>query len=388
MTRNAPGGLRFGMFAVCVIRDGSPDLAGKPKELYTVLVTFSDVQARDTDKGYPYRTALAKAMGCSTKTVDRATAALEKMGLVTTHRRKLPGSSENDANRYELHDGWLIQGMEPGPDVPPQLVARYGHLIPGFDVEAFLGGGDTSVATPGDMGVATGGDMGVAQSRDLLQEPSSRTNVPDGRRPSTGSRGRASGGFAASGKTNPPPLTREQHQQAAGFFQALPKELADLVPANPPSNLKAAVLEALAAGRPQERTAQQLVDFRLLPKWNKHYASTDAAGPIERPVGVLIAMLRRDAECGDARCDERTNVDTGQPCRACEVRGVDKRAERAAEEPVRPLGRPVATAPPRAPVRRLAGPVPPPREAPMTEVSDQQRVLARQALLNRTRTPR
>lgn len=147
VTRNAPGGLRFGMFAVCVIRDGSPDLAGKPKELYTVLVTFSDVQARDTDKGYPYRTALAKAMGCSTKTVDRATAALEKMGLVTTHRRKLPGSSENDANRYELHDGWLIQGMEPGPDVPPQLVARYGHLIPGFDVEAFLGVG-TPVSPP------------------------------------------------------------------------------------------------------------------------------------------------------------------------------------------------------------------------------------------------
>jgi hypothetical protein len=108
-----------------------------------------------------------------------------------------------------------------------------------------------------------------------------------------------------------PSLTREQHQQADAFFQALPKQLADLVPDNPPSNLKAAVLEALAVGRPQERTPQQLVDFRLLPKWNKHYASRDAAGPIERPVGVLIAMLRRDAECGDGRCDERTNVDTG-----------------------------------------------------------------------------
>jgi hypothetical protein len=345
------------MFAVCVIRDGSPDLAGKPKELYTVLVTFSDVQARDTDKGYPYRTALAKAMGCSTKTVDRATAALEKMGLVTTHRRKLPGSSENDANRYELHDGWLIQGMEPGPDVPPQLVARYGHLIPGFDVDAFLGGGDTHVATLGDMGVATGGDMGVAQSRDFTQEPSSRTNVPDGRRPSTsGSRERASGGFAASGKTNPPPMTREQHQQAAAFFQALPKQLADLVPDNPPSNLKTAVLEALAVGRPQERTAQQLVDFRLLPKWNKHYASTDVAGPLERPVGVLIAMLRRDTECGDFRCDERTNVDTGEPCRSCGERAVDKRAERtvpavqdrpqtARVEPRKAPERPTYTAP-------------------------------------------
>ncbi|MGE5594708.1 MAG: hypothetical protein ACM3S1_01585, partial [Hyphomicrobiales bacterium] len=148
VTRNAPGGLRFGMFAACVIRDGSPDLAGKPKELYTVLVTFADVQGRDTEKGYPYRTALAAALGCSTKTVDRAAAALEAIGLVTTRRRKLEGSKENDANLYELHDAWLIHGVEPGPGVPPQLVARYGHLIPGFDVEAFLGGGDMGVATP------------------------------------------------------------------------------------------------------------------------------------------------------------------------------------------------------------------------------------------------
>ncbi|MGW4277306.1 hypothetical protein ACWEGQ_34335, partial [Streptomyces seoulensis] len=27
--------------------------------------------------------------------------------------------------------------------------------------------------------------------------------------------------------------------------------------------------------------------------------------------------LKWDAECGDRRCDERTNVDTGQPCISC-----------------------------------------------------------------------
>jgi hypothetical protein len=153
----------------------------------------------------------------------------------------------------------------------------------------------------------------------------------DGRRPSTGSKASRSSGFAASGKTNPPSHTREQRQQVDAFFQALPKQLADLVPANPPSNLKAAVLEALASGRPEARTPQQLVEYRLLPKWDGHYASRDSAGPLERPVGVLIAMLRRDAECGDARCDERTNVDSGQACRSCEMRAVDRRADRAAE---------------------------------------------------------
>jgi hypothetical protein len=210
----------------------------------------------------------------------------------------------------------------------------------------------------------------------------------DGRRPTTGSRGQGSGGSAASGKTNPPSHTREQRQQVDAFFQALPEQLADLVPANPPSNLKAAILEALAIDRPEARTPQQLVKYRLLPKWDGHYASRDAAGPLERPVGVLIAMLRRDAECGDARCDERTNVDSGQACRSCEMRAVDKRAERVMVEASGTPAPSPAPAPRREPVRRPARPVPPPREAAITEVSEQQRSLVREALMNRSRTPR
>lgn len=335
------------MFATCVIRDGAPDIAGKPKELYTVLVTFSDVQGRDTEKGYPYRTALAAALGCSTKTVDRATAALEEIGLVTTHRRKLPGSRENDANRYELHDGWLIHGVEPSPDVPRQLVARYGHVVPGFDVAAFLGGGDTSVATSGDMGVSTGGDMGVAQSRDLTQEPSSRTTVPDGRRPTTpGSRPSMSGGSAASGKTKPP-FSREERRQYDAFVTALPAPLKALVPKGLPKPLVDAVLAATDPDSPDGRTVEQLIEYRLMPKWDRYYSSKDQAGSIVRPVGVLVRMLQRDAECGDARCDERTNVDTDQPCRSCEQRGVDRRADRQpapqSAEPEKPAAKPAET---------------------------------------------
>jgi hypothetical protein len=155
----------------------------------------------------------------------------------------------------------------------------------------------------------------------------------DGRRPSTGSRGSRGGGSAASGKTNPPSLTREQRQQADAFFQELPPELAALVPARVPQNLGAAVLEALASGQPQERTVRQLIEYRLMPKWHKHYASQDVAGPIRKPVGVLIALLGRNAECGDKRCDERTNVDTAEPCISCGQRSVDKRADRAADMP-------------------------------------------------------
>lgn len=387
------------MFAVCVTRDPDSGLnSGKAKPLYDLLVSFADVSSRDTEKGYPYREALATCLDCSKQTVDRAADYLAKeLGLVTVHRRKVEGKpDENDANLYEIHDAWLIHGVTPPSGTPPQLVARYGHTIPGLDVEAWISehapafdlhawqsgydekmraqaakreeqrgkerarrqkakkrGGVMDDATPagagreggdvmgdargGVMDDVTGGVMGDALSKAGSPEPSSRDDAPsarsaaDGRRPSTGSRGSRAGGFAASGKTKPPSLNREQRQQASAFFKALPQELAALVPDRVPANLATAVLEALAVGQPQERTPQQLIEYRLLPKWHKHYASRDTAGPIEKPVGVLIAMLRWDAECRDDRCDERTNVDNGQACVSCQMRGVDRRADRERE---------------------------------------------------------
>ncbi|MDT0612739.1 hypothetical protein [Streptomyces lancefieldiae] len=141
MSRPGSSGLRFGMFAVCVSRDSDPGLnAGKAKPLYDLLVTYADVGSRDTGQGYPYREALASCLDCSKQTVDRAADYLEKeIGLVTVHRRKVEGKpEENDANLYEIHDAWLIHGVTPPAGTPPQLVARYGHTVPGLDVDAWI----------------------------------------------------------------------------------------------------------------------------------------------------------------------------------------------------------------------------------------------------------
>lgn len=332
--RDGPVGLRFGMFATCVVRDGSGDISGKPKELYILLVTFADVEGRDTDKGYPYRSVLAKALGCSPKTVDRATAALEEIGLVTVIRRKLPGGVENDANRYVLHDGWLIHGVEPSSRVPVQLVERYGSQIRGFDVAAFLEGGrDTVVSTPRDTGDATGRDMGVPQSRAGSPEPSSTDgdapsarSASDGRRPSTGSSKRTKSGFAASGKSSTSPLTPHQGKLIAAVIRQLPDQLRELLPAKLPRNVKLAVLEALAEGESTDRTPEQLVAYRVAPKWWGHYSGLHQAGKLEKPVGAFIRMLKRDKECGNDRCDERADVDTGEPCRFCATAKEDRKA--------------------------------------------------------------
>ncbi|GAX57286.1 hypothetical protein [Streptomyces olivochromogenes] len=149
----------------------------------------------------------------------------------------------------------------------------------------------------------------------------------DGRRPSTGRGSSSAGGSAASGKTKPP-FSRDERAQYDAFVKALPSPLAALVPRGLPDALVRAVLAAVDISSPEGRTVEQLVRYRLMPKWDRYYSSRDQAGPIEKPVGVLVAMLRRDAECGDARCDERTNVDTGQACSACEMRAVDRRADR------------------------------------------------------------
>lgn len=172
--------------------------------------------------------------------------------------------------------------------------------------------------------------------------PSARS-AADGRRPSTGSRGSRGGGSAASGKTKPS-FSREQRRQYDAFVQALPVPLAALAPRGLPRELVNAVLTATDLESPAGRTVQQLVEYRLTPKWDRYYGSLEQAGPIEKPVGVLVAMLRRDAECSDPRCDERTNVDTGLPCISCEQRGVDKRAERA-QEAVREAAPEAAAAP-------------------------------------------
>ncbi|MEV5915739.1 hypothetical protein AB0M00_43515 [Streptomyces chartreusis] len=218
-------------------------------------------------------------------------------------------------------------------------------------------GGHVPPEMGGDVAPETGGHVDPRAGAVTTRTPNymngkdapSARSAADGRRPSTGSRGSRAGGSAASGKTTPS-FSREQRRQYDAFVAALSAPLKALVPNGLPKPLVQAVLDATAPENPAGRTVQQLIEYRLMPKWDRYYSSRDQAGPIEKPVGVLVAMLRHDAECGDARCDERTNVDTGEACRACEQRQTDKRAERLAEasagvpDPA-PLSVPASTVP-------------------------------------------
>ncbi|MGW4270842.1 helix-turn-helix domain-containing protein [Streptomyces seoulensis] len=285
---------------------------------------------------WPSEHRLADDCGTSVSTVARQKRSLKKRGLLKSVRRINPRTGEPISNLSRINLPLLASLGRPARGYDDDMVqqitfeedeGRVGDLLKchsdGYPLS------DRQVPPSKMTGTPCQSD-----SQSLTDPPREPVEIrKDGRRPSTSGRSRrALSGSAASGKTKPPSLTREQRQQVDSLLQALPPQLAELVPANPPANLKAAVLEALAGGQPEERTPQQLVEYRMLPKWNKHYASRDAAGPIRKPVGVFLALLKWDAECGDRRCDERTNVDTGQPCISCGEKSVDRRAERRADQ--------------------------------------------------------
>jgi hypothetical protein len=155
--------------------------------------------------------------------------------------------------------------------------------------------------------------------------------APGRRRQSTGSSPReAAGGSAAPGKSKPGRLTKQQNAAVDAVFALLPEALRTSVPRRA-RGLPQAILEALGAGEPWERTPEQLVQYRVMPRWDLHWASEYYAGKLPTaPIGPLRAMLKRDQLCNDFRCDEHVEVDSGQPCRSCEGKRLNNRGDKAA----------------------------------------------------------
>lgn len=153
--------------------------------------------------------------------------------------------------------------------------------------------------------------------------PSARS-APDAAGPTSGSRNRAAGGSAAPGQPQQR-LTTEQKQAVQQVRDLLPREFDRALPVRTPRAVADAVLDALAAGTPAARTPAQLVQYRVLTRWDSYWAPRFLAGEVDSPIGVLRALLA-PAGRDHARCDERVDVDTGQPCVPCQMRASDRRA--------------------------------------------------------------
>ncbi|WP_327411319.1 hypothetical protein OG458_42035 (plasmid) [Streptomyces sp. NBC_01281] len=339
------GGLPFGM--VCSRWVCDPRYTANARTLYTILVTYSDTHSRDTGRGKPYRRELAAQLGVSLSTLDRVLTEMEVAGLATVQRRTDPANPKlNDANLYVLHDAEAWNGTWTDPLPPDVTAADVAKTV----VEARraakreVGGGVKGEATPGFIGEARVASPMKPNIYTPVQNPS--REVVDGRRPPTGSRAPGvAGGSAASRKTTQRGLTRDERRAVDEVWALLPEGLVAVVPRET-RYLEESILEALALGRPEERTVDQLVTHRVMPRWAKHWAAEFEAGRVAKPVGALRALLQRDPLCNDARCDEHVEVDTGAPCRACERTREDRR-------PVCPQPRTPTLPPVLAAVRKL-----------------------------------
>lgn len=188
---------------------------------------------------------------------------------------------------------------------------------------------------------------------DPVVEPSaapSARSANDARRATTGSSARAkSGGSAASDGAKAPKKSvakgKSKSKQAAGTGRrmtseqaaavrtveaARPTALSELLPTYRPAVIRDAILDAL-----KDRTAEQLV-ARVRRRWDAHgYADAlYSGGGLGSPVGVAVALVRPPRDCPDASCEDGSLIDSGAPCRTCELRREERRAARRAGRPI------------------------------------------------------
>ena len=153
---------------------------------------------------------------------------------------------------------------------------------------------------------------------------------PNGRRPTTGSTGRATSGSAALEEQRPDEVQNAVSAEAVGcVIGLLPRALRDQLP-NP---VPRAITDAIAAELRRGIAPDSLI-VRAERRWLAHgydlANDTQGGGPgLLRPVGVAVALLRR-GQCTHPRCDDGTDMDSGGPCRTCEREAEDRRTTQAA----------------------------------------------------------
>jgi len=130
-----------------------------------------------------------------------------------------------------------------------------------------------------------------------------------------------------------PELSRDQVAAVRAVEAGLPPALVALLPyGHIPGRNRGAVLEAL-----DSRTPQQLAERAARRWYGWGYATALAEGKLRSAVGVALELVGPTPYCPDPSCED--GVMPGHtPCRACETRRADRRADRLAGRTV-PTGR-------------------------------------------------
>ncbi|MDX2639919.1 hypothetical protein [Streptomyces stelliscabiei] len=197
-------------------------------------------------------------------------------------------------------------------DVPPAGTSDTPTDVPPIGTSAPPGTTDVSAGRtdvpPTDV------PHGGTSKKKTVKNTGEKTGVGDGRRPTTGSGSHGGSGDAA--RIND--LHDEVSAAAVGLVVSLlPRQLRDTLPERVPR----AVTDAITAELRRGLTTEQLVT-RAEQRWNLHGYSLDAdteygGRGLQRPIGVAVALVCR-GDCTHPRCNDGTDLDTGDSCRTCE----------------------------------------------------------------------
>nr|WSZ21167.1 hypothetical protein OH837_48850 [Streptomyces canus] len=205
-------------------------------------------------------------------------------------------------------------------------------------------GGDVPVATGTHRPVATGTHHPVTTGTNQ-DDANDQTNMGDGRRPTTGSRGPGGGGFAAS-KEEIAAGDKAKPGELRAVVEGVPDPLKQLLQEDWPRGLPGRVNELIEKGLTAEhRTTSQLLE-RMARRWQafgyEDALLSQSGEGIRRSIGVLEELLS-PSKCdgNNIDCEDGIVLYTELPCPRCEENREDRQAAYQAPEaqpaPVQPL---------------------------------------------------
>ncbi|MFI2373201.1 hypothetical protein [Streptomyces sp. NPDC018833] len=342
---------------------GLADVSATAKELYWILAMHLNYKRGDRYV-WPSTEILAMLLGYSRgDKITPFTRELESIGALTVI--KVPdGRGPQKKNVYKLRR--TPPEHYTGPRSLGEFYERLGKAYDGAvldDIQhlnSIEPGGQTVSPEPGghvsprsgghvgpESGAYVGPQLGAVTTRSINKKkdnegaPSARS-ATDARRASTGSSARENGGSAASTGAKAPKkspsaknqvrMTQQQGADVRTVEQGYPAELAACMPGYRPPAVRDAILATLGRA-PSQRTAEQLA-ARVERRWYAWgFDEKHREGAILSYPGVVIRLISLQP-CGNDRCEDGQVIDTGDPCRACAERKIDRRSDRRNGVPV------------------------------------------------------
>ena len=219
---------------------------------------------------------------------------------------------------------------------------------------------DVPVATGTHQPVVTGHHLPVATGTNQ-DDTNDQTNMGDGRRPTTGSRGLAKGGSAASDNTSST-LEKPKPAELRTVVEGVPEPLKQLLQEDWPRELPGRVNDLIGAGLTQEhRTPAQLLE-RMARRWQvfgyEDALLSQTGEGIRRSIGVLEELLSPSKCAGNnIDCEDGIELHTGRECPRCEEARQDRMSVRQ-QAPKETAERPAVVRPA---VHAVRQPIPEPR---------------------------